>query len=101
MLNIINKGLPNAVLSKHLRLIWKEAKYERSVWIEEYRAKMLPNVGIAYVSGMISVRANREYIAENRGGWTDNITQDRTCPGCMERGDEICTHIHTHTHDTD
>ena len=35
----------------------------------QHCATMLPNVGIAYVLGMIFVWANREYIAENRGGW--------------------------------
>ena len=67
--DIINKGLPNGVLSKHLRSIWKEAMFERSAWIEEHRVTMLLNVGIAYVLGVISVRVNKEYITENRGGW--------------------------------
>ena len=29
--DITNKGLPNRVLSKHLRFVWKEAEFERSV----------------------------------------------------------------------
>ena len=69
LLDIINKGLLNRVLSKHLRFIWKEVKFERFVWIEEYRATMLPNVGIVYISGVISTRVYKEYIAEDKGGW--------------------------------
>ena len=67
--DITNKGLPNGVLSEHLRSIWKEAKFERSAWIKEHRATILPNVGIIYVLGIISVRVDRKYITENRGGW--------------------------------
>ena len=36
--------------------------------VTQHCAIMLPNVGITHVSGMISMRANREYIAENKGG---------------------------------
>ena len=57
------------MLSKHLRFTWKEVKFERSAWIKEHRATMLPNVGIAYVPGIIFARVNRDYIAENKGGW--------------------------------
>ena len=34
----------------------------------QYCATMLPNVGRAYVLRIIFVRANREYIAKNKGG---------------------------------
>ena len=37
--------------------------------VAQHCATMLPNVGIAHVLGIISVRANREYIAKNKGGW--------------------------------
>ena len=39
MSDITNKGLPNGVLSKHLRFVWKEAEFERSAWIEEVLLK--------------------------------------------------------------
>ena len=37
--------------------------------VTQHCATMLPNVEIAYVSGIIFMRVNREYIAENKGGW--------------------------------
>ena len=40
--DITNKGLPNGVLSKHLRSTWKEAKFEGSAWIEELCCNTAP-----------------------------------------------------------
>ena len=35
----------------------------------QHRAIVLPNVGIAYVSGIISVRAIKRILPRDRGGW--------------------------------
>ena len=37
--------------------------------ILEHRATVLPNVGIAYVSGIIFVRVIKRTLPRNRGGW--------------------------------
>ena len=68
--DIVNKGLPKGVLSKHLRLVWL---IERFAWIKgtvlQYRATVLPNVGIARVLGIIFVRVIKRILPRNRGGW--------------------------------
>ena len=35
----------------------------------QHRATMLPNVEIAHVSGIISVRVIKHILPRNRGGW--------------------------------
>ena len=35
----------------------------------QHRATVLPNVGIAYVLGIIFVRAIKRILPRNRGGW--------------------------------
>ena len=35
----------------------------------QHRTTVLPNVGIAHVSGIISVRAIKRILPRNRGGW--------------------------------
>ena len=35
----------------------------------QHRATVLPNVGIAHISGIISVRAIRRKLPRNKGGW--------------------------------
>ena len=42
---------------------------------------MPQNVGIAHVSGMISVRATESILPKIGVAGQDNITQDRTCLG--------------------
>ena len=67
--DIVNKELPKGVLSKHLRLVWL---VERSAWIKgtvlQYRAIMLPNVGITHVLGKIFMRVIKRILLRNRGG---------------------------------
>ena len=35
----------------------------------QYRATILPNVGIAYISGIIFMRIIKRILARNKGGW--------------------------------
>ena len=35
----------------------------------QHRATVLPNVGITYVSGMISVRVIKRILPRNKSGW--------------------------------
>ena len=37
--------------------------------VPQYRAIVLPNMGIAYVSGIIFMRAIKRILPRNRGGW--------------------------------
>ena len=37
--------------------------------VSQHCSTMLPNVRIAHVSGMISVRATKRILPRNRGGW--------------------------------
>ena len=37
--------------------------------VTQHCATMLPNVGIAHVSGMISVRETERILPRNRGSW--------------------------------
>ena len=39
--------------------------------ILQYRATVLPNVGITYVLGIISVRAIKRILPRNKGGWAE------------------------------
>ena len=101
MSDIANEGLPNGVPSKHRPFIWEEAKVcevcmsRRTV--PPHHATMLQNVGIAHVSGMISMQAIKSTLPKIGVAGQDNITQSGTCPGRMDRGDRTCSHTHTPT----
>ena len=74
MSDITNKRLPNGVLSKHLRFIWKKAKFERSAWIKELCHNTAPQSYATKRRNSSCFRndicaGNKEYITKNRGGW--------------------------------
>ena len=58
-------------------------------------ATILPNVGITYISGMISVRAIECILPRIEVAGQDNITHNGTCSGRI-KGEEGYTHTHTH-----
>ena len=100
MSDIINKGLPKGVLSKHLWLIWL---IKRFTWIKgivlQHRAhnatktwEINPCFQEWYLCGQQSV-----YCREIKVAGQDNITHNRTYPGRMKGRDRTCTHTHTPT----
>ena len=63
--------------------------------VTQHCAIVLPNVGIAHISGIISVRVIKRILPKIKVARQDNITHDGTCPGRIKGGEG---HAHTHTH---
>ena len=61
----------------------------------QHCATILPNVGIAYVSGIIFMRSIERILPRNKVAGQDNITHDRTYPGRIKGGEG---YAYTHTH---
>ena len=63
----------------------------------QHRTTVLPNVGIAYISGIISVRVIERILPRIEVAGQDNITHDGTCLGRIKGGIRICLHTHIPT----